>query len=160
MTAVKNKIPNEIKEFIEYNPNTGDIFWKKYKKHNALPGQKITYKDTHGYIQFSFNNITYFAHRVIWFLMTGNQPNQIDHINGVRDDNRWVNLRNTTETGNGRNKIKYKDHPGVFKLQTKNGQCYVARLRNKTHKFIKYEKNLQIAKLYSDIFYLMYELNL
>lgn len=43
--------------------------------------------------------------------MTGKFPSkQIDHINGVRDDNRWCNLREVDEQGNARNQKMRSDN--------------------------------------------------
>lgn len=45
-----------------------------------------------------------YAHRVAWVLMTGKWPDgEIDHDNGIRTDNRWVNLKDVTSVQNGRN---------------------------------------------------------
>lgn len=43
------------------------------------------------------------AHRLAFFLMTGKWPKEVDHINRIRDDNRWVNLREATRTQNSAN---------------------------------------------------------
>lgn len=47
---------------------------------------------------------SYIAHRVIWAMYTGAWPvGQIDHINGIRTDNRIVNLRDVSRQDNYRN---------------------------------------------------------
>lgn len=44
-----------------------------------------------------------YAHRVAWKLTYGAEPAEVDHINGIRDDNRLVNLRAVTPSENQRN---------------------------------------------------------
>ena len=57
-----------------------------------------------GYIYFRFDDKNWASHRIIWKMETGEDPVEIDHINGVRDDNRWSNLRSVTPSQNSRNK--------------------------------------------------------
>jgi len=46
-------------------------------------------------------------HRIIWALVTGRWPEaQIDHINGIGSDNRWINLREATPSENGQNRVR------------------------------------------------------
>ena len=43
-------------------------------------------------------------HRAAWLLRTGEWPDfEVDHENGVRSDNRWVNLRHATHSQNRQN---------------------------------------------------------
>lgn len=44
------------------------------------------------------------AHRVVWFLVHGEWPDQVDHINGDRNDNRIENLRAATSQINNQNR--------------------------------------------------------
>lgn len=63
----------------------------------------------------------YKAHRLVWFLLNGSIPKgmSIDHINGVRSDNRIANLRVVTHHMNSMNRSKSKNNTtGV------NGVCY------------------------------------
>lgn len=115
-----------VKELIHYDPETGKLFWKERdvkwfvnegskKKWNTKYANKEAFiGDSHGYKNGSllYNNL--FAHRLIWFYMTGEWPDQIDHINGVPSDNRWVNLRNVSNHENRKNCKKRKDNTSGF----------------------------------------------
>lgn len=45
------------------------------------------------------------AHRIIWKMITGEEPECIDHINGFPSDNRWRNLRAATYSLNRANSV-------------------------------------------------------
>jgi len=45
--------------------------------------------------------------------MTGEEPNEIDHINRIKDDNRWENLRSVPTMINSRNKSLQNNSSGV-----------------------------------------------
>lgn len=60
---------------------------------------------TRGYLIVGIGRQNYFAHRIIWKLVHGIDPvGDIDHINGVRTDNRLANLRIASPALNARNK--------------------------------------------------------
>ena len=104
-----------IRELITYDPISGKAYWnrrdakwfareKDYKGWNArFPGREIASTKDTGYIQCWCVGNHYPLHHLIWLYMTGEWPNCIDHINGVRTDNRWGNLRNVTIQENGKN---------------------------------------------------------
>jgi hypothetical protein len=57
-----------------------------------------------GYIRIKINGKPYLAHRLAWLYMTGNMPQDcIDHINGIKHDNRFINLRECTRQQNNLN---------------------------------------------------------
>lgn len=108
-------------EFLMYNEETGELFWKhrdakwfenegSFKKWNTRYANKLAlaYKSEHGYLTGRIFRKLYQAHRIIWFMKTGEWPDQIDHINGIRDDNRWKNLRNVSNAVNSMNHQKPK----------------------------------------------------
>lgn len=72
----------------------------------------------------------YLSHRLAWFYMTGAWPEQeIDHINGVRDDNRFANLREADRQINCQNVRKpYKNNrTGLLGVKPSLGK-FVARI--------------------------------
>ncbi|QDK32697.1 HNH endonuclease signature motif containing protein [Sphingomonas sp. IC081] len=57
-----------------------------------------------GYTEIRIGGVNYYAHRLANLTMTGEWPSaQMDHINGLRSDNRWANLRAASPSENTRN---------------------------------------------------------
>lgn len=68
------------------------------------------------------------GHRLIMKTFNGNSKNQIDHINGIRNDDRFINLRYCTVRQNvtwGCEKVK---HSSIFTGVTKNANGWIARI--------------------------------
>ena len=97
----------EVSEYLAYNPDTGFFTWIKApnpKQAYRIGQQAKGQKHSKGYRQLTFKGKRYLAHRVAWLLMTGEwPPEQIDHINHIRHDNRWTNLRVASHVQNHHN---------------------------------------------------------
>lgn len=91
-----------------YYPESGIIIRKQCFTNSAKVGDVVGCIDKKtGYLRIGINNKLYYSHRLIWLYMTGEWPkDEIDHINGIRSDNRWSNLRSVEARGNCQNKIK------------------------------------------------------
>lgn len=82
-----------------------------------------------GYRVIRIDDALYLAHRLAWFYVTGNWPaNQIDHINGVRDDNRFSNLREATNLQNAHNR-KYNRNKSGFQGVRKENSKWLAEIK-------------------------------
>lgn len=90
-----------------YDPETGQFMWLKRVSRAVRAGTPCGSKHHTGYIVMRYGERQVRAHRLAWFIMTGNWPaDQIDHINGVKDDNRFENLREATASENRCNVAK------------------------------------------------------
>jgi hypothetical protein len=128
-----------LKELLEYNPETG-IFTRKIgiggQKAGAIAGKQR--KD--GYIDINISPKRYLAHRLAWLYIHDSWPNQmLDHINGIRNDNKISNLREVTNSENQQNKTKArKDSNSKFqcvnyKPSHKKWEAYITVNRVKKH---------------------------
>ena len=78
---------------------------------------KLTGSVDEGYIRVMVDYRSYYAHRVIWLIVTGEWPDRIDHINGDRSDNRFKNLRSVNSSDNSKNQKKSaKNTTGIMGL--------------------------------------------
>ncbi|MCF3455418.1 HNH endonuclease signature motif containing protein [Stenotrophomonas maltophilia] len=90
----------DVREKYDYNPDTGVFVFRAGKKAGMVCG--AVHPD--GYLLIAVKNKCQRAHRMAWLYVHGEHPaGEIDHINGVRDDNRISNLRVTDRKGNMRN---------------------------------------------------------
>ena len=93
-----------LRQVLAYDPQSGLFSWIKRQ---GRSGERCGTTDTNRYIKIGFNGRRYQAHRLAWIFVYGVNPkNWIDHINGVRDDNRIANLRDVSWQTNSENRRK------------------------------------------------------
>ena len=110
--------PEVLRQLLRYEPDTGKLFWKERgvewfrglnpeRTRNAWntmnAGEEAFTALTAGYRQGSLIGFHLMGHRVAWAIHHGAWPDQIDHVNGNRSDNRIVNLRNVSVAENNKN---------------------------------------------------------
>jgi hypothetical protein len=101
----------------DYDDDTG-VFTHKN-------GKTAGNKNLHGYVRIGFDGKTHSAHRLAWLYVYGEFPKgHLDHINGIRHDNRISNLREVSMSGNSMNQRKAHSHNST-------GFLGVSRMRNK-----------------------------
>jgi len=83
----------EIKQFLSYCPDTGIFRWRISRPPMGMMGAVAGFSSGHGYQRIGIHGTYYYAHRLAFLYMTGNTPSEVDHINQIRSDNRWKNLR-------------------------------------------------------------------
>lgn len=95
-------IHKRLKELLHYDPDTGLFTWltdRGRAKQGDAAGNHVN-----GYLRVRIHRKDYLLHRLAWLYVHGAFPtHQIDHINGVKDDNRIDNLRDVNQSENVKN---------------------------------------------------------
>ena len=104
----------ELKSILNYNPDTGVFTWIEPLSKRYKSGDKAGKIHTSGHVRISLKYNKYYMHRLAWLYVYGKFPLlQIDHINGIRSDNRICNLRECTQMQNSRNRIVSNSSTGL-----------------------------------------------
>lgn len=121
---------SELRRLFKYCPVTGHIYANPVKKEGrprkSGPQGRI---NGAGHIQICVSNTRFPAHHIAWALHYGKWPkSMLDHINGVRTDNRITNLREATGSENCCNAVRYKSNTTGVKGVTFSKGKFVARI--------------------------------
>lgn len=86
----------ELLNLFAYDKESGTLTWgerpgvRGFKSAGKMAGTV----SERGYLVVGIRKRYYLAHRIIWKMMTGCDPvDQVDHIDGNRLNNAWINLR-------------------------------------------------------------------
>ena len=104
---------DRLKELFEYDPDTG-IFTRLISLGNQKAGTPCLSKKN-GYIKIQIDGVPYYAHRLAFLYMEGMIPIIVDHINQIKDDNRWSNLRESTDSSNKANITRKSNNTSGYK---------------------------------------------
>ena len=115
-----------LRECFMYDPETGVLVWKERpREHFETTSRWLTFNGKRvgttagwvggdkGYCHVCINGHDHKAARVIWKLMTGEDPpHEIDHKDRNRANNRWSNLRTATSYEQSYNRVRTDNHTG------------------------------------------------
>lgn len=114
-------------QLLSYDPETGKLFWKErpislfasigaFRSWNTkfAGAEAFTATGCKGYRSGRIFNSHYLAQRVIWKMVTGRDPVEVDHGDGNRQNNRLTNLSDVSSAGNGRNSGLRSDNTSGF----------------------------------------------
>lgn len=125
-----NQLPSVdyLHQCFTYNPESGVLTWKvRPRDHFASEWSWTVFNKTwagnetgtpskHGYLKVCLNGKTLLAHHIVWCLCTGDwSTTELDHIDGVPQNNRIENLRQATDSQQAINRGKPKNNTSGFK---------------------------------------------
>lgn len=144
----------ELKKILDYNLETGVFVWKEKISDKIIIG-KIAGTNSHGYVAIAINKKKYRAHRLAWLYVYGYFPEQIDHINQIKNDNKISNLRIATNSQNQANtKIRKNNKTGYKGVSIhKKSNKFVAfiRLNGKTKNLGYFNTAIEASNTYKNL---------
>jgi hypothetical protein len=133
----------ELKKLFRYELTTGRLFWKRrprwrfqsddrYKAWNGQYADREAFTTLcNGHRRGIYAGQSCYAHRIIWKLKTGEEPPEIDHINGNPADNRWKNLRAANRAINNRNHPRRRDNSSGVTGVCARGERWIAQIMDR-----------------------------
>ena len=156
--------PETLRKTLDYNPVSGSLIWKNrdrswfksnasYTRYHKLSAGKpaLTADNGEGYLTGTLLGNRVKAHQVIWLMVYGESPPkgyEIDHINGIRSDNRLENLRCVKKEDNAKNQsLSERNQTGVLGVSFyKPNKKWLARINAlKKTKFLGYFDSFEEA---------------
>ena len=144
-------IPDSVKCELEIEESSpSGLIWKIDKGPRAKKGSKAgCLNKITGYYYVRVNDKLYLAHRLIWFLVKGEDPgsSQIDHKDRNRSNNKISNLRKASQTEQNQNQAKKSNNKCGLKgvRQHASGLWHAYIKVNGKQKSLKYYKTKEEA---------------
>jgi hypothetical protein len=141
----KRTLPSQdyLRQCFDYDPGTGILTWRERPREHfptyagmvasnaRFAGKVCGSSENKGYKVVGISGSLWPLHRLIWKMVTGEDPDIIDHIDRDRANNRWVNLRSVTEQQNHFNLPRYSNNRSGFKGVHRHSQNpkWIAQIR-------------------------------
>lgn len=135
-----------LHELFEYRD--GKLYWK-ISRPPAKAGDRAGCKHRLGYWRVRVNGKEELEHRVVFAMHNGFVPEQIDHINCNRQDNRIENLRLSNQSENMQNRRIGSNNKSGIKgvcLHKNTGTWSAYCKDGKKRKWLGYYKNIKDAE--------------
>ena len=148
-----------LKHYVTYHPDSGWFTSNSVRFSNKKEGERVgVLHKTKGYRYLVVKGKTYREQRLAFLYMTGSWPKyQVDHINRIKEDNQWKNLRDVTPAINSQNRKLYKTNTSGHKGVVWNKSCnkwQVLCRKNNTQKFLGLFQDKELAIAVAKEFYL------
>jgi hypothetical protein len=131
--------PELCRQLLRYEPETGKFYWNErdrsfFASQRSFASWNTKYAGNEALLQFSSDGYlrgvvmwqTLRAQRVAWAISYGVWPTgDVDHINGVKTDNRICNLRDVPRQVNSQNRRRRQNNSSGFngvRLMPHNGR--------------------------------------
>jgi len=133
-----------LRRLLQYYPETGIFTWRVAPSHCIKAGARAGQDRGRGWRVIEIGGRRYPEHTLAWLYMTGEwRPQQLDHRNRVRGDNRWPNLRLATRAQQQENRNLNRNNTsgakGVVRVPYASGWRWRAQIertadgKRKTH---------------------------
>ena len=132
MTSNHKVSAARLRELLRYDAKTGVFIWVKTRGRTAHAGMPAGTKGARSYVEIMIDGRSYNAHRLAWLYVTGEWPqHEIDHIDGVRDNNAFANLRDVQRELNMQNRRHARADsqsgvPGVRQISANSFQATIS----------------------------------
>lgn len=148
---------NTLRTYVRLEATTGKLFWntrpgvgRAVNVFNAqFAGKEAGYTHHKGYRVLEINSRQFLIHRVVYTLTNGRWPeDEVDHINGIRDDNRPENLREATKSQNQANRGVQKNNlAGIKGIHRRRSGKWRAQVKFQGRvKYLGDHENIEDAK--------------
>lgn len=105
-----------LREWIDYDPNTGELTWLKSPHHLVKKGDVAGSYEKRGYKVIQVQKRSIKGHRAAWAITHGYFPTmEIDHIDNNPSNNRIENLREVDRSKNQMNTKNAKNNSSGIK---------------------------------------------
>jgi hypothetical protein len=113
---MKNELKQtELKKVMDYNADTGEFYWKFSKSGASIKKEAGCIDNSTGCRRICINGKIYLAHHLAILYMEGYLPKDwVGHINSQKDDNRFINIIQTTRKHRQRNRKENENNTSGY----------------------------------------------